>query len=235
MAALMLLRPIETWPGSLRRESDRVATPFTATWSATMDLLRSEIEYLAGRDAEFVVQIAARPDAFYRDGSGLTARFRDVEHPGVVVSFTTSRGRPLQFATDVHTSRGWGGYLPGWQSNVRAVALALEALRKVDRYGVGTAEQQYVGWQALPPGTPMPRVGAMSLDEAARLIVAHADGLVDVADLLDENGVDVLMVKRVFRDVARRLHPDQGGDPDLFRQLLMARDLLDPKAAPVRT
>jgi len=34
---------------------------------------------------------------------------------------------------------------------VRAIALALEALRKVDRYGVRSGSQ-YAGFKALPPG-----------------------------------------------------------------------------------
>lgn len=36
-----------------------------------------------------------------------------------------------------------------WKDNVRAVALALEALRKIDRYGVRTGSQ-YAGFKALP-------------------------------------------------------------------------------------
>lgn len=32
--------------------------------------------------------------------------------------------------------------------------------------------------------------------------------------------------RRAARDAAKKLHPDAGGDPQLFRQLTEARDLL---------
>lgn len=221
----VLLRPIDVWPGRLRDENQRIGSPFTASWSDTTRLLTREVDFLAGSRAEVVVQIACRDRDLYVDGSGLNSRFRDVSHPGVVVSFTTKSGRPLQFATDVHTNRGWGGYLPGWQSNVRAVALALEALRKVDRYGVGQAEQQYVGWQALPPGTPMPSA-KLTKDDAARVLVDYGDGDVDVHDVIDGAHVHTTLVRELFRRAAKREHPDAGGDPAIYRRLVEARDIL---------
>ena len=39
-----------------------------------------------------------------------------------------------------------------WQDNVRAIALGLEALREVDRYGIAKKGEQYAGWKALPSG-----------------------------------------------------------------------------------
>lgn len=39
-----------------------------------------------------------------------------------------------------------------WQENVRAIALGMEALRKVERYAITEADQQYAGFMALPRG-----------------------------------------------------------------------------------
>ena len=40
-----------------------------------------------------------------------------------------------------------------WKANVRGIALALEALRKVNRYGVAGRAEQYRGWLAIPAQT----------------------------------------------------------------------------------
>jgi hypothetical protein len=39
-----------------------------------------------------------------------------------------------------------------WQDNLRAIALGLEALRKVDRYGITKNSEQYTGWKQLEAG-----------------------------------------------------------------------------------
>ena len=64
--------------------------------------------------------------------------------PAVVIAFESKHG-PLQYATDAFTH---------WQANVRAVALGLEALRRVERYGITKHGEQYTGWKQLGSGTP---------------------------------------------------------------------------------
>lgn len=39
-----------------------------------------------------------------------------------------------------------------WQDNVRAIALGMEALRKVERYGITELDQQYAGFMQLNAG-----------------------------------------------------------------------------------
>lgn len=49
--------------------------------------------------------------------------------------------------------------------------------------------------------------------------------------------VDMHAIRRRYRELAMRLHPDRGGDPDAFRRLLSARQLLErtqPGAVPHR-
>ena len=105
---------------------------------------------------------------------------------------------------------------PAWQANTRAIALALEALRAVDRYGVTRRGEQYVGWQALPA-----RAGeAMTRAEAAALLAA------DVAYTPERLLVDPAAVRIAYQAAALKHHPDRGGDHDLMTKINSARDIL---------
>jgi hypothetical protein len=100
---------------------------------------------------------------------------------------------------------------------MRAIALGLEALRKVERYGMGSGAEQYVGFQALPPATPMGQ--AMTVEVALDLL--SSEGGMSASGF----GEDGWVVK-AFRAAAARHHPDRGGDPTMFRRIVEARDLL---------
>jgi len=100
-------------------------SPFSATWSTTLDLLDREIWFLGGR--KWVLQIDVPERWINRDGT-LSARAA-VATPAVRVSFGSDHG-PLTYGCDRRRTKLTG------QDNVRAIALSLEALRKVDRYGV---------------------------------------------------------------------------------------------------
>jgi hypothetical protein len=203
----LIARPIDRWPGEFSPE--REYTPFTATWADTVDLLAREVEALGA--TEIVLQLAITERECRRDG-WIRADARPT-HPGVIVSFTSRHG-PLRYHTDRFTHRRWNGYLPGWQSNVRAIALGLEALRRIDRYGIAGAGQQYTGWNALPAGRPLP--AAMTADEAEGILRAAAG----------PGGDDSQSYLDLYRLAARRHHPDTGGDPAEFRRITEARDLL---------
>lgn len=96
--------------------------------------------------------------------------------------------------------------------------LGLEALRKVERYGIVQSDEQYRGWQALPPGTPMP-TAKMTVDAALEVLRIAADWTCG-PDYDDPHAI-----RQAYRHGARHLHPDAGGDPEQFRRLVEARDL----------
>jgi hypothetical protein len=202
--------------------SPRSHSPFRASWRATQQILRFELEALEATDV--VLELAAPAAHLRRDGGGLLAG-RLPAHPGVVLSFGSVHG-PLKYFTDVFEKRP---YLDeeGWQCNVRAIALALTDLRRIDRYGVTRRGEQYSGWGALPPATPM---GAgMSPYDAAAFLVEHGEwgGVpADPADLVDG---EPEVITAYFRSAAKRLHPDAGGDPALFVRLEAARAVLENK------
>jgi hypothetical protein len=141
----IVTEPIDSWP--LPDTKSRPYPPFTATYRQTEQLLDRELGMLGARGA-VVMQVVTRNGAndLRRDGA-LRAQAK-IEHPGVRLSFESKHG-PLTYSTDAFD----GTYTrPAWQQNLRAIALGLEALRKVDRYGIARSGEQYRGWRAIEAG-----------------------------------------------------------------------------------
>lgn len=178
-------RPISTFPEEFK--AGRMASsPFRSGWTATMELLERELDKLGARGA--VIELALTEREIRLDGWP-RAEARP-SHPGVVISFDSRHG-PLRYGTDA---------FPHWQDNVRAIALGLEALRKVDRYGIGKRGEQYQGWRQLGSGAP-----DMSRAEAQ--------------ELLDGYGGEKAALKAT--------HPDTGGNEADFAQVQRARAALE--------
>lgn len=198
-------RPIERWPEAFTERPLRRPSQFSAGYAATLELLDRELVNL---DAEAVViqldlderdiRLDGRPRVKARPG-----------HPGVIVAFESRYG-PLQYATDVFLD---------WRDNLRAVALGLEALRKVDRYGITRRGEQYTGWRALEAGGET----TDDFEAAVNFIRAHSDIFLDATQL------DEIAFSRAARKAAMRLHPDQGGDSEQFRRLQQARALIEER------
>lgn len=201
----LVVRPIDEWPGPMTPDYQRTDSPFRASWADTVTLLEKEVGMLAGPNATVIVQ-AAITEADCRLDGWIKANARP-SHPGVIVAFDSKHG-PLRYSTDKHrSSSSW--LLPGWQANVRAVALGLEALRKVDRYGIARGGEQYRGWKALPSGES-------SAAKAKAL-------LFDVSGVESPTGTDV---GSIYKRALIRSHPDHGGDAETLRQVMEAGRLL---------
>jgi len=186
-------------------------TPFRAPYSDTLDLLDRELSNLGA--SEPILQVDAEPGDVRIDGQ-LRANAK-VHYPGVILSFETKQFGTLAYTCNAYD--GWGGR-PGWQANLRAITLGLEALRKVERYGIANRGQQYAGWAELPSGIPMGQ--AMTYEEAVDLL----------RDAAGYNGCalpPVPSASELFRQASKRHHPDVGGDPEMFRKLVEARDLIE--------
>lgn len=175
------VRPLTTWPGGklgYRR------SPFSAPWHQTLRLLDQELRALEAKNV--VLELALTERDIRIDGK---PRARAVaSHPGIVVSMATKYG-PLRYAC---------GEFETWQANIRGFALSLEALRKVDRYGVSRGEQ-YAGWKQIEATTGN---GTGDLDRGRVLISKYGS----------------------VRDALRATHPDLGGKPADFRAVIVARD-----------
>lgn len=183
-------RPIQKWPRELTRHRRRA--PFRAGYGDTNQLLARELAHLKAKSV--VLLMAVREGDVRLDGRP-RADARP-EHPGVIVVAETPRGQ-LQFPCDAFDN---------WVANLLAVALSLEALRKVDRYGVTSHGEQYTGWKALPNPNHQ-----MTSEEALKL-VRRISGRIDPQEAI--------------RTAEKLTHPDAGGNPDDFKRVQEARRVL---------
>jgi hypothetical protein len=190
-------RPLD-WTGPLTPAATRKQATFKATYPATLGLLFREAGKLGARGLVLQVDISER----YIRTDGLPyANARYGSNPGVIVSFESNHG-PLRYATDAYTE---------WQDNLRAIALSLEALRAVDRYGVSKRGEQYTGWKALPAG-----VSGFGTAEAALRWMREQIPSADATS----------SPRLMYRNLARTLHPDAGGSAEDWDRLDSARQLL---------
>lgn len=157
----------------------------------TLELLSREMGQLQA--ANIVIELDVEERDIRLDGyPRANAR---IGNPAVAVSFDSRHG-PLRYATCEFTD---------WQDNLRAIALSMQALRAVDRYGVSKRGEQYRGWKQLMPSSDP--ADAIQTEQAARRY------------LDDRWGGDV-------RRALFETHPDRGGDPDEFRKVQRSRELL---------
>ena len=119
----LTVRPLTTWPGDLTSPADRRVSPFAATLGTTLSALDRELAAIQARNP--VMEVAIDPGQFRIDGRP-RARAAAI-HPGVVLSLPATSVGPLRYATDRFLN---------WQDNLRAIVLGMEALRKVERYGI---------------------------------------------------------------------------------------------------
>lgn len=199
----MNVGPIREWPGTMTTE--RRMAPFSATLSNTLGILNREVYNLADtttqrQSAEVLVAIPA--GAFRLDGRPYANA--KAEHPGVIFSMTSRHGQ-LSYPCDTFTT---------WQDNLRAIALALEALRKVDRYGVTRHGEQYRGFLALE-ATVAP-VGFTTASDALSFLRELTGVAADIYEPPETH------LPRLMRAALRRAHPDMGGDAAMFQRVSLA-------------
>lgn len=182
-----VFRALPDWPYPPTRKR-RSRNTFRSSWNDTLTLLARELRMLGGLDCAIAAGFRERDirlDGMPRGDARVPA------HPGIELSFTARKldGRPrLVYATDV---------CERWEHNVHSIALGLESLRAVDRYGITRKSEQYAGWKQLTTGADQPSV---------------ARGL----RLISEAGGRVT-------DALKATHPDPGGDPIDFQSVRLAQ------------
>lgn len=207
----MTIRPIDRWD---RTETNpRLGSPFKATYESTLELLDMELRQLDAKNVAMLVDVTER-DCRIDGRLRADARLRS---PRVMIVFDSEYG-PLKYACDRFID---------WHDNVRAIALGLQALRRVERYGIATRGEQYTGWKQLGSGIAM---GArMTREEAVEVIIdlTMDEGRVmfDYGDL-DRNGRPGAFLDDAYRKAARTAHPDHGGTGATFAALSEAFEVL---------
>jgi hypothetical protein len=197
------------WPGKQRPDGfRRIKGPFkVTTWSRIERELSRELAHLGAKDVVIALDMP-KPQSWNMQGAPRAdAR---AQSPAAIVSFTRRDGNRLTFPCDTYAD---------WQTNIYAIAMSLEKLRAVDRYGVTQGDQQYVGFRALPPGgsTSTP---AMTEDEAAQLLGEFSDLPAHV--ILAEPSV----ARVAIRAAKGRSHPDADGEPGDFERVTAAAILI---------
>jgi len=214
------LEPVGEWPGELtdRRQVANFRTPGKTAnghyigpqrvpLAKTMRELATEFEQMKATDPRLLLAVTSVDltlDGRLRAG-------RKPWHPGVILVLTTPKGEQ-RYPSDQYTH---------WEDNLRAIALTLNALRGVSRWGVGADQQAYNAFLAIEssaiavPPTPFTREPASI---RAWLL-----------DLLEDDDRSVTLsdpTVKLLRRAQRATHPDQGGDAAQFVLVNMAEGYL---------
>lgn len=152
-----------------------------------LDRLTGELRRLGASQVVISSNLRVR-----QDGLPYAQQAKVLDDPGVAVYFRLA-GAPRCLACDRWSSAA---------DNLAAIAGHIESIRAVDRYGVGTLEQAFAGYAALPPSA-----------EANWWLVLGVprDASPDCIDA-------------AFKRLARTAHPDAGGSHDAMARLSAARD-----------
>jgi hypothetical protein len=181
-----------------------VSAHFKTAYNRTLDKMEYELRKLDARDV--VIEAGYRLDQIRNDGwpRGGCAP----SHPGVVLYFKSADG-PLCFPC---------GNYSRMEDNIHAIALTLENLRAIDRYGVTLQHQQYLGFAALPaPAT------TGTVEQAAQFFASIAAAGITAEQVM----ADPEIYRKVYRYAAAQLHPDAGGDRGAWTAMQNAAVLLE--------
>lgn len=186
--------------GVIRQDESPFTVPEEMAWNTVGEAARQVLAL------PFLAETDIRLDGFPRSSA------RVPSHPGVELSFDSKHGR-LVYATDVYD---------GWEANLRAIALGLQALRAVDRYGVASRGEQYAGWRALPSGSGD---GPTTLEGAWDFLEKLFGDRLDPKAGRDVRGT--LDIRSTLRAAAKLAHPDSGGNAETFRKFENAKRILE--------
>lgn len=180
------------WPNGWKRtpSHQRRRTTFTERqrqieMPAAVGRLQGELDRLGAHEAILSTNMRLRLDGWP------LANQPTPSDPGAAVYFTLKK-QPRCLACDSYNTVA---------GNIAALAAHIDALRRIDRYGVGTLDQAFAGYTALPPS---------ALEWWLVLGVPRTATLDDV--------------ERIFREKARAAHPDAGGSHNDMAMLTEARE-----------
>jgi hypothetical protein len=213
------VRPLsdKTWLGTMGKEPTR----FKSKWGSTLELLGTEIDHLRGRDV--VIETDITENDLKLNGE-LRANAKP-STPAVVVAFESKHG-PMLYRCDRFFTQYYGQG-EDWQHNARAIALTLQALRAVDRYGATETGQQYAGFKALPAGRAMP-ASHMTRTQALSVLGVWGRALSELPPIPAEHvNTDPDALRSLHRTARRAAHPDRNnGDQTVWDKVEQAASVL---------
>jgi len=139
-----------------------------------LDRLQGELRRLNARNVVISSNLHTR-----QDGLPYASQGKMLSDPGIAVYFILNKA-PRVLACDKWDSAA---------DNLAAIAGHIEAIRAVDRYGVGTLEQAFAGYKALPADT--------AADWRVVLFGSQVPAPISIDDVQD-----------AYKALARQRHPD---------------------------
>lgn len=195
--------PLERWPHKPTANPEK--SKFKITPTRMYELLDLELRKLSARDVLF--QTFHNAGAIRSDGQPRSNSYPS--QPGFILTFKNKSGEILSFPCDTYRTM---------EENLYAVALSLEALRRVDRYGVTRNQEQYRGWKQLPSGAgPVGETYDTSLAFFADVTDEKLDEITGLC--AGSEAASGLAIEMLYRRAAKKLHPDMGGSQADFQRL----------------
>ena len=178
----MIFRSPLEWPAGVARARVQQPSPFSKNPDKIRQALEGEVGRLGASSPVLSCNLKMRQDGRpYATDRGL------VHDPGVALYFAY-RGKQHCMACDRYEAV---------YDNMHALALTIEALRGIERWGSSEMQARtFQGFGALPPPE----------EPWHEILQVRADSPLEVAEA-------------AYKALAKRAHPDAGGDPALMGKL----------------
>jgi hypothetical protein len=182
----------EGWPRTLSINRRWWKSRYQKSMQDSCDFLSSELGRLGASKEVLSTNVPRR-----LDGRPYANQPQPTD-PGAALYFQL-KGKPVSLACD------------RWlrvEENVWAIAKHIEALRGQDRWGVGSIEQAFRGYMALPA------VGESSASTWWQVLGVPINASLET-------------VQEAYRILVKKHHPDKGGDPEMFRRVMKAMEVFE--------
>lgn len=187
-----------SWPIGQPRQPKPRKSRFACSLAAARDHLLAQVRATGGSQVIISSNAKARNDGLPYSKQGV------ITDAGVAVYFSRS-GQPVCIACDQ------------WETiaeNIRAVGLAIEAMRSLERWGVSQViERVFSGFTALPAGDPFSQVNFSQFRP-------EPDDWWTVLEV--EPTANEGTIRAQYRKLLKVRHPDAGGSNEKFIELMTA-------------
>ncbi|MFA6058940.1 MAG: J domain-containing protein [Taibaiella sp.] len=180
------------WPLGYERSKKRISSRFKQTMGSAQNQLHAEVKKLCGSQFKSNDLIVSTNMRVRQDGLIYAADLaKKIDDPGVAIYFKY-RGQDTSMCCDQY-ERIW--------ENMYALAMAIDALRSIDRWGVSDfLKKAFTGFAALP------EPGESSWPSVLRIATTATK-----QEIID-----------AYRNLCKIHHPDVGGDRDEFQKITTA-------------
>lgn len=210
------IKPISKWIGAETKSPKR--SQFKSTYKKTKELLENELWQFTVVWSSVQLEMFIHAEDLRQDGE-LRANAKPYK-PGVALSFTIITRRLRNRETgEIRNETKTLSYpcdtFDDWRDNLRAIALSLEKLRAVSRYGVFKYEDM-IERLALPSAD-----GKLATIDLAYQFLAEHSG-----ENISKMQTDTAVLNQAYLTCLHKFHPDKGGDKELFLRLQEFRQIL---------